>query len=117
MSKSEYRKLLSGMMDDISEKNIKILPILKRLNISSGNFYRFIRYDDKRGDRALSEEKLQDLYEELLKENVQPTNSAWLRSLDDGQLAKEIKRRFAKNDPDINARDIEKWLSATRTNK
>ena len=117
MNKSEYRKLLSGMMDDISEKNIKILPILKRLNISSGNFYRFIRYDDKRGDRALSEEKLQVLYEELLKENVQPTNSAWLRSLDDRQLAKEIKRRFAKNDPAVSVREIERWLTTIKKDK
>ena len=105
------------MMDDISEKNVKILPILKRLNISSGNFYRFIRYDDKRGDRALSEEKLQILYEELLKENVRPTNSAWLRSLDDRQLAKEIKRRFARNNPDINIQNIEEWLTSTKKTK
>lgn len=114
MTKSEYRKLLSSMMDDIADKNIKILPILKRVNISSGNFYRFIRYDDKRGDRALSEEKLQTLYEELKKENVQPTNSAWLRSLDDKELAREIKNRFSCNDPSISIRKIEKWLKETR---
>ena len=114
MTKSEYRKLLSSMMDDIADKNIKILPILKRVNISSGNFYRFIRYDDKRGDRALSEEKLQTLYEELKKENVQPTNSAWLRSLDDKELAREIKNRFSWNDPSISIRKIEKWLKETR---
>ena len=111
MNKSEYRKLFNSIVE---ERSITIDPILKANNISTGNFYRFLKYDDERGDRALSEEKCALLYKAITDSGVLPTNRAWMESLDNKEMAKFIKNNFARKDPDIKQRDIEKWLIKTR---
>jgi hypothetical protein len=68
--------------------NITIDPILRKNNISPGIFYRFIKYDDKRGDRALSVEKCSTLYNAITNSDVLPTNRAWLESLSDKDFPK-----------------------------
>ena len=114
MNKLEYRKLFNSI---IEISRITIDPILKANNISTGNFYRFLKYDDKRGDRALSEEKCALLYKAIIDSGVLPTNRAWMESLDNKEMAKFIKSNFAKKDPEIRQGDIEKWLIRTREPK
>ena len=113
MNKSEYRKLFIGILKN-KDKRIRIDPLLKENGISPGNFYRFLKYDDKRGDRALSEEKCAILYNAVTNNGILPTNRVWMESLSNKDLAKEIKKRFAKDNPDISAKEIEQWLIDTR---
>ena len=62
----------------------------------------------------MSLKKLQIIYKEMVASGMFPTNRAWFESLDNKEMAKFIKIEFARKDPDIKSKDIEKWLSETK---
>ena len=84
--------------------------MLEQKGINKGNFYAFLRGTDK----AMSLKNLQIIYKEMVASGMFPTNRFWFESLDNQQMAKFIKNNFAKKDPDIKSKDIEKWLSETK---
>ena len=110
MNKSEYRKVINDALSNRKVSRPGIKDMLEQKGINKGNFYAFLRGTDK----AMSLENLQAIYREMVASGMFPTNRFWFESLDNQQMAKFIKNNFAKNDPDIKSKDIEKWLSETK---
>lgn len=110
MNKSEYRKVINDALSNRKVSRPGIKDMLEQKGINKGNFYAFLRGTDK----AMSLENLQAIYREMVASGMFPTNRFWFESLDNQQMAKFIKNNFAKKDPDIKSKDIEKWLSETK---
>ena len=110
MNKSEYRKAINDALSNRKDSKPGIKNMLEQKGINKSNFYAFLRGTDK----AMSLENLQIIYKEMVSSGMFPTNRIWFESLDNKQMAKFIKNNFAKNDPDIKSKDIEKWLSETK---
>ena len=110
MNKTEYRKVINDALSNRKVSRPGIKDMLEQKGINKGNFYAFLRGTDK----AMSLENLQAIYREMVASGMFPTNRFWFESLDNQQMAKFINNNFAKNDPDIKSKDIEKWLSETK---
>ena len=110
MNKSEYRKVINDALGNRKVSRPGIGDMLEQKGINKGNFYAFLRGTDK----AMSLENLQAIYREMVASGMFPTNRAWFESLDNKEMAKFIKTEFARKDPDIKQKDIEKWLIQTR---
>lgn len=111
MNKAEYRSLFQQVYKSEGSK-LKMFPILKRLGISSGNFYNFLAHDDKNGDRTMSIEKLEKLYQELEKESLIPTNRSRLESLDTKSMVDELFKNFDLSKYELKQKDMVKWMNS-----
>ena len=79
MTKAEYREVFKRIDKSDNKNKIVMIRLLKELGISSGNFYYFLAHEvDGRGDRTMSVEKLERLYNAMAKEGLIPTNRARL---------------------------------------
>ena len=110
MNKEEYRTAINDALANRKVGKPGIKTLLEQKGINKGNFYAFLRGTDK----AMSLEKLQIVYGEMVASGMFPTNRIWFESLDNKDMAKFIKTNFANKDPDIKQKDIEKWLSSTK---
>ena len=110
MNKTEYRTAINDALANRKNSRPGIKAMLEEKGINKGNFYAFLRGTDK----AMSLENLQIIYKEMVASGMFPTNRIWFESLDNKEMAKFIKKRFAKNDPEVKAKDIERWLSETK---
>lgn len=110
MNKSEYRKAINDALSNRKDSKPGIKNMLEQKGINKGNFYAFLRGTDK----AMSLANLQIIYKEMVASGMFPTNRIWFESLDNEDMAKFIKNKFAKNDPKVKAKDIERWLGETK---
>lgn len=105
MNKAEFRSVFQ-QINSVENSKIKLLPILKKLGISSGNFYYFLAHEKTDGDRTMPVEKLQMLYDELVKEGMIPTNRAKLESLDTETMVEELFKNFDLSKYEIKQKDM-----------
>lgn len=111
MNKAEFRSIFQ-QINSVDNNKITLLPILKRLGISSGNFYYFLAHEETDGDRTMSIEKLQKLYDELVKEGLIPTNRAKLESLDTESMVDELFKNFDLSKYEIKQKDMVNWMNS-----
>ena len=113
MTKAEYREVFKKIDKSDNKNNIVMIRLLKELGISSGNFYYFLAHDeDGKGDRTMSVEKLERLYNAMAKEGLIPTNRARLESLDTDKMVKELFKRFDLEKSGTKEKDVTKWMNS-----
>jgi len=108
MEKADYRRIFQEMIK--ANKKVALDPILKKLKISTGNFYYFLAHEDV-GDRTMSIANLELLYKECIKQGMMPTNRSRLESMNTNDFVKELFEKFDLSKADIKERDMTKWMN------
>lgn len=104
---NDYRKEISKIVDK-NKGRINLTEVFTSLNISKGNYYRFM---SNKEDKVLSYEKLDLLLAELKKLDNDSTNKEMLDSMSSDQMALFIEKNIINN-PKRSQIDIKSWLKA-----
>lgn len=109
MDKSDYRRVFKEMQK--SNNKVALDPILKKLGISTGNFYYFLAHEGV-GDRAMSIKNLELIYQECQNSGVQTTNRSRLEAMDTKTFVKTLFKEFDLSKANIKERDMTKWMNS-----
>ena len=109
MDKSDYRRVFKEMQK--SNNKVALDPILKKLGISTGNFYYFLAHEEG-GDRTMSIKNLELIYQECQNQGVQTTNRSKLEAMDTSTLVKTLFKEFDLSKANIKPRDMTRWMNS-----
>ena len=109
MNKAEYRKLLKEAIK--LNKQIPINSILKKHNISTGNFYYFLAHEGT-GDRTMSVKNLELIYNDLKEQGVKVTNRSRLEAMDTKTFVNTLFKEFDLSKANIKPKDMTKWMNS-----
>lgn len=109
MNKSEYRTLFREMQK--TNDKVALDPILKKLGISSGNFYYFLAHEGK-GDRTMSVKNLELIYQECKNLGAKATNRSALEAMDTDKFVKTLFERFDLSKANIKEKDMANWMNS-----
>lgn len=110
MNKDDYRKLFKNMMKS-NNNRVALDPILKKLGISTGNFYYFMAHEGE-GDRTMSVKNLMKIYQECVEQGMARTNRAKLEAMETKDMVKELFKEFDLSKANIKEKDMTKWMNS-----